>query len=212
MTAAYRLRGLGWFLSGVIVVLGFYLVSLQVAAERKKVADIERKIRIAQRDIRGLETEFDTRANFAQLERWNNDVFGLTVPASAQFVADEGALASIDVQGGGAVPGRGGAVQVASYVMPAGPVADQVQASVPVPSAKPSTQPPAMAATPGRTVLASVAVVAPHGASAPSSRPAPRTLARSAAPRLALLDRKLLSESTLGDLVAGANAEARGDR
>ena len=40
MTAAYRLKGIGWFGSCVAVVLGFYLVSLQVAAERKKLDDV----------------------------------------------------------------------------------------------------------------------------------------------------------------------------
>jgi hypothetical protein len=71
MTAAYRLKGLGWFGGCVVVTLGFYLVSLQVAAERKRLEQVDTRIRVAVRDIRALETEFDTRANLAQLERWN---------------------------------------------------------------------------------------------------------------------------------------------
>ena len=69
MTAAYRMKGVGWFGGCVAVVLGFYLVSLQVAAERKKLEAVNGQIRSAQRDIRALETEFDTRGNLAQLER-----------------------------------------------------------------------------------------------------------------------------------------------
>jgi hypothetical protein len=63
MTAAYRLKGVGWFGGCVAVVLGFYLVSLQVAAERKKLEAVNGQIRFAERDIRALETEFDTRAS-----------------------------------------------------------------------------------------------------------------------------------------------------
>ena len=70
MTAAYRFKGIGWFGGCVAVVLGFYLVSLQVAGERKKLEQMDRRIESAQRDIRALETEFDTRANLAQLEKW----------------------------------------------------------------------------------------------------------------------------------------------
>jgi len=49
MTAAYRLKGIGWFGGCVAIVLGFYLVSLQVAAERKKLEGMDRKIDAAQR-------------------------------------------------------------------------------------------------------------------------------------------------------------------
>lgn len=189
MTAAYRMRGLGWFLSVVIVTLGFYLVSLQVAAERKKVADLDRKILMAKRDIRALETEFDTRANLAQLERWNGDVFALTAPSSDQFVADEATLASIDLD---APAAEGIPTRTASYIVPSAPRAVETIAPAPEPAAPPvvSTPPPA-----GRTMLASVAAVPPH----PTSH---RTQA------VAMLDRKLLSESTIGDLMNSARAEA----
>lgn len=96
MAAAYRFRGLGWFLGCVVVVLGCYLVSLQVAAERKKVADMDRAIARAARDIRQLETEFNTRASLAQLERWNREDMMLDAPRAEQFVADEGTLAALD--------------------------------------------------------------------------------------------------------------------
>ena len=69
MTAAYRLKGAGWLIACVAIVLGFYLVSLRVAAERKKLEQVDVRIATAQRDIRALETEFDTRSNLSQLER-----------------------------------------------------------------------------------------------------------------------------------------------
>ena len=73
MTAAHRLKGVGWFASCVVVVLGFYLVSLQVASERGKLEAVNRRIDDAERDVRALETEFQTRANLTQLEKWNGD-------------------------------------------------------------------------------------------------------------------------------------------
>lgn len=197
MTAAYRLRGLGWFLSGVVVVLGFYLISLQVAAERKKVVDMDRKILLAQRDIRALETEFDTRANLAQLERWNGEVFALTAPASDQFVADEAALASIDLN---APLGEAPRAPSASYIVPAAPQAVAVIAPAPQPvAAQPVAQPVPAGIRPVREVLASAAAV--------PVRPAGKRVAT-----IAMLDRKLLSESTIGDLIASARAESVGNR
>lgn len=202
MTAAYRLRGLGWFLSGVIVVLGFYLVSLQVAAERNKVLEMDRKILVAKREIRALETEFDTRANLAQLERWNGDVFALTAPASDQFVADEATLASIDLD---APQDSGQRVQMASYIVPAAPRAVDVIAPAPQPvtaqpvAHRPVAQPGQSALRPVRAVLASAAAVQAHPAGQRGAT-------------IAMLDRKLLSDSTIGDLMNSARAEAVGSR
>ena len=133
MTAAYRLKGIGWFGSCVAVVLGFYLVSLQVAAERKKLDDVNTRIRTAERDIRALETEFDTRANLAQLEKWNGDTLALTAPIAGQFVGDETQLASLDVTRGPA----GGAIQTAALLVPSQP---QPVEPLPVPAAQPNIQ------------------------------------------------------------------------
>ncbi|MEJ8629019.1 hypothetical protein P0F65_02305 [Sphingomonas sp. I4] len=99
------------------VVLGFYLVSLQVAAERKKLDDVNARIATAQRDIRALETEFDTRANLVQLEKWNGDTLALTAPIAGQFVGDEAQLASLDVTHGPAA----GTVQTAALLVPSQP-------------------------------------------------------------------------------------------
>lgn len=93
MAATYRLRGLGWFGGVVLATLGFYLVSLQVAVERKRLEQVNTRIVLAQRDIRALETEFDVRSNLAQLERWNGDTLALAAPTAGQFVRDEAQLA-----------------------------------------------------------------------------------------------------------------------
>ena len=144
MTAAYRLRGIGWFGSCVAVVLGFYLVSLQVAAERKKLDDVNGRIAAAQRDIRALETEFDTRANLVQLEKWNGDTLALTAPVAGQFVGDEAQLASLDVTRGPAES----AVQTAALLVPSQPAPVVVQpdavaaAATPAAPAKPNAPAP----------------------------------------------------------------------
>ncbi|MDD1452564.1 hypothetical protein NHF48_019165 [Sphingomonas sp. H160509] len=132
MTAAYRMKGVGWFGGCVAVVLGFYLVSLQVAAERKKLEAVNGQIRSAQRDIRALETEFDTRGNLAQLERWNGDTLALSAPTAGQFVVSEAALAALDVNSL-----RADGVQTAALLVPSGAGSVVSTSIVPVTAAPP---------------------------------------------------------------------------
>ncbi len=192
---AYAWKSLGWFAASVAVALGFLLVPLQVAAERKKLDKTTALIAAAHRDIRALETEFDTRANLAQLEQWNGDTLRLTAPVSGQYVSDEAALASLDLRQQQPLPAGAGqpATQMASLVVPSRP-----------------------------TGLATVQAVAPavrilpRGATPAPNLPTPvgevRTAAaqRSKAQAVALLDRKLLSDSTMGDLMSSARAETGG--
>ncbi len=179
-------KSLGWFLAGVAVALGFLLVPLQVAAERKKLDRTASDIARARRDIRALETEFDTRANFAQLYKWNADQLGLVAPAADQFLPDEAALASIEPTSPKVGP------QMASFVpsAPIGVATAQQAAAMPVstPAAAPSAPPRSAPAAVPRTALA--AVTPPH----------PRAA-------VALLDRALLDDSMIGDLRSGARAE-----
>ncbi|CAN5880845.1 hypothetical protein BH11PSE6_BH11PSE6_03670 [soil metagenome] len=188
---AYAWKSLGWFLAGVAVALGFLLVPLQVAAERKKLDRTVTDIAQAQRDIRALETEFDTRANLAQLERWNGDTLRLIAPAAAQFVRDEAALASYDVNGQGAT------IQTAALVVPALPDG--------------STMRPAITPAVATNVIETRPAKAEAGA--PAAAPVvaqvrERPVERRKPQAVALLDRKLLSDSTVGDLFSGARAEA----
>ncbi|WP_454279534.1 hypothetical protein [Sphingomonas sp. Marseille-Q8236] len=218
MTAAYRLKGIGWFGSCVAVVLGFYLVSLQVAAERKKLDDVNVRIRTAERDIRALETEFDTRANLVQLEKWNGDTLALTAPVAGQFVGDEAQLASLDVTRGP----ESGAVQTALLV-PSQPVpVAQPDAMAAVPAAtKPSAPAPvvqlAKVELPKPQVVKAVAErIVARGDAAKAGKPAPIATVRTAAAvakvrpqAVAMLDRQLLSDTTLGDILKGAKSESR---
>jgi uncharacterized protein YcfJ len=188
---AFVWKMLAWFGIGVVVALGVLIVPLHVAAERKKLAVTTREIAQAQRDIRALETEFETRANIAQLEKWNGETLRLAAPVAGQYVADEAQLAALDFNH---PLGAGGAtVQTAALIVPqhnsaaTAPAATAAPAvvSVAVASAKPQ---PAAAAT-----------VAPVKTAAA----APRKLQA-----VAMLDRKLLSDSMIGDLTSGASREA----
>jgi hypothetical protein len=206
MTAAYRLKGLGWFGGVVIVSLGFYLISLQVAAERKHLDQVNAKIGSAERDIRALETEFDVRSNLVQLERWNGDTLALVAPTAGQFVRDEAQLASIRFD----APLTGGEMQTAALVVPsipnytppseveAAPVATMMKASATI--AKPAPRRESVAEAPAPRMMKAVVVKA--------ASPAPLTTASLRKSKtVAMLDRGLLSDTTLGDLMSGARAE-----
>ncbi|PXA84052.1 hypothetical protein DMC47_41635 [Nostoc sp. 3335mG] len=95
MTIATRFKTVSWSAVAGAAALGCYLVSLQVASERAKVADTERALITAQQDIRALNTELGTRSRLVQLERWNADVLSLTAPKAGQYLAGEMQLASL---------------------------------------------------------------------------------------------------------------------
>ncbi|SEL43134.1 hypothetical protein SAMN05216382_2036 [Sphingomonas palmae] len=223
MVALYRLKGLGWLSSCALVAIGFYLVSSQVAAERKRLQQVDVKIASAERDIRALETEFDVRANLVQLERWNGNTLALTVPTTQQFVRDETTLASLSPRDMTPLqPGQSGGVQTASLIVPSSPL------TVAPPAATSNAAPTIVKAVINKPVSAPrydavrIAQVVP---ATPAARPASavaaaRVLIRQAIahaderPRVdrnvrsvAMVDNSLLSAGTLGDLASGARAE-----
>jgi len=226
MTAAYRMKGVGWFGGCVAVVLGFYLVSLQVAAERKKLEAVNGQIRSAQRDIRALETEFDTRGNLAQLERWNGDTLALSAPTAGQFVVSEAALAALDVNSLRAdgvqtaallVPsGAGSAVTVPIFPATAAPavvkLAPVQMAQVTAPRAM-NVAIQAASKTALKPVVIRASVSTPRSAEAALVRAAKTerlaAVAKVRPQAVAMLDRKLLSDTTLGDIMSGARSESR---
>jgi hypothetical protein len=195
MVVAHRFRWFGWFVLCVSVILGCYLMSSRVAAERNKLAAIESSIARTQRDITALETEFDTRASFAQLQRWNGDTLKLSAPTAGQYIRSEAELAQVDFSA--PAPAAGPQVQTAAAVIPSAPV-EPADAAVAATPAAPATAPAKM--------KAAVAMVsAPVGAKLQPA--AAKTTVKSKPAAVALLDRKLLSDSTLGSLSRGARRE-----
>lgn len=207
--ATKRLKGFGWFVCGVLVAPPCYLVSSWVAAERARVETLERSILSARRDIRDLETEFQTRANLAQLERWNGDVLALAAPRPDQYVASEEALAQLHF-----APAGEGAVRPASYIVPAGyaqnlaPPVVPAAATTPAPAAA-APKTPAAPAAPARRAPAPVALAAAAPATPARAMVTTKVAAKPLrkAQAVAMLDNSLLSDTTLGDLARGARAE-----
>jgi hypothetical protein len=181
-------KGFGWLLCGVVVSPGLYLVTSSVAAERGRVEAVERAIVAAQGDIRDLETEFQTRANFAQLERWNGDVLALASPRPEQYADGEEALASLNP--GGMLTDN---PQVAALVVPAGIALTQAEVA-----------PASAVAVPVKLA----AVAKPVAPTVTAERAPRRPAAKPQRQDVAMLDRKLLDDSTLGDLLKSARAES----
>ncbi len=221
---ALGFKGMGWFLCGLVVAPGCYVVMSQVAAERARVESVDRAIRQAKRDIRNLETEFKTRANFAQLERWNGEVFALGAPQPEQFAGDIAELAARGMGEGDAQ------MRYASYVVPTmtAEIDDAVrggiqraqmaerdasQAPAPVQTASVTVGPTRQVsdatpkAAPAKPAAPKTVKAEPERtAAAPKAKPAARPTQRA---EVASLDRKLLSDSTMGDLMKAARSEAR---
>ena len=126
--AVQSFKGLGWLLCAVVVAPACYMVNSHGAAEQAKLNAMKGAILQARKDIRGLETEFQTRANLAQIERWNGDVLALAAPAPGQYLASETALASLD---------QPAQIQNASLIVPAGAPAARSVAAVATAAAAP---------------------------------------------------------------------------
>ena len=213
MTAAYRMKGLGWFGACVIVVLAFYLVSLQVATERNRLQLLNKRIATAERDIRALETEFDTRSNLAQLEKWNGDTLALAAPTAQQFVHDEAQLAQMDVTGQGTISGPA-KIQTAALLVPTltqvvkpSPV-NQVSVRTPAAPTRAIDMAQVTALEKHRVTPSASVVVAQTPMHDSSTKPATPVVAKVRQQAVAMLDRKLLSDNTLGDILSGARAES----
>jgi hypothetical protein len=196
MVVVHRFRWFGWFVLCVSVILGCYLMSSRVAAERNKLSEIERAIASTQRDIRALETEFDTRANLAQLQRWNGDTLKLSAPGANQYVEDK-QLASLDL---GAI---GDGLQTAAVIpsAPAAALPEAIPAVATVPAPKPQS-----AKVPPRIVVAAAASVSP----APRAQAAVAKASAKPKPQVAMLDRRIMGGSSLSDLMRRVRAD--GDR
>jgi hypothetical protein len=93
---AQRFRPVGWVAGIALAATALYLVSLQVASERGRLEQIDRKIATTKREIRQLQTEMGTRASLRQLERWNGEVLALSAPQAGQYLSGEAALDTLN--------------------------------------------------------------------------------------------------------------------
>ncbi|AQR73523.1 hypothetical protein [Sphingomonas sp. LM7] len=183
--AVQGFKGLGWFLCGVVVAPACYLVNSHGAAEQARLNSTKSAILQAKRDIRSLETEFNTRANLAQLERWNGDVLALAAPAPQQYLANEMALASL---------GQPTAdIQVAALIVPTGATPSQAAAAVVAPAADP--------------VQAAPRAAAPVKSVAQQDVELRKLMKKADRQAIASIDKGVLSASTIDDLQKLAKRE-----
>ncbi|WP_084580378.1 hypothetical protein [Sphingomonas azotifigens] len=210
--AVHGFRGLGWFLCVAVVAPTCYMVTSHGASERARLKATQLAIISAHKDIRALETEFDTRANMAQIERWNGDVLAMNAPQPQQYLASASGLAALDQPAAAAPTEAGAKVETAVLVIPTGTRPVETAAVAPV-----ATK-PAPAAAP-------VATAAAAPIKAPSAKPVASTVVRVAQvdskpaqdlgklmqkverARLATPDRGLLSAATMNDLRRVAKRE-----
>ncbi len=192
---AQRFRPVGWVLGVAVAACILYMISLQVATQRGRLEEIDRKIAMTKRDIRQLQTELGTRASLRQLERWNSDVLSLSAPKAHQYLRDEEALATLDRSGLGEAPAAPPPVMmaVATPRPEEGPRAAQsLLARLTAPAAAPKQ----LTAT-DKAVQKAIA---------------PRQTAQATDRRMqkvAMLDQSLLDRSTLSALSRTAVSEAR---
>jgi len=220
MIAVKRLQSVLWVMLVTLGALSAYLVSLRVGAEQNELARVRAQIASTKSDMRYLETEFGSRSSLRQLERWNQEDFRYSAPTAQQYLNGERALANLE----GVEPN--GPVYVAPPVMVA--MADtppDVAVSAPkVPASPAPAQIRTEAATSApKNHIAQISVIrSAQAADAVEKLKAPKgklklaldnpdrvtPVARNAA-RVAMLDAKLLDDSTLGDLSARAARERK---
>ena len=185
---AQRFRALGWVAGIASAACGLYLISLQVAAERAKLEDVDRRIASARRDMRALQTELGTRANMRQLQRWNDDVLSLAAPRAAQYLTTESQLAAL-------TPG---------IVIGADRIgAPQAMLVAAAPRTAPAPVPAQVRVARAETAPIASPIRQASFVPAEPSRMAPRI------ERVAMIDRTVIGRGTLGELVRTAAEERR---
>ncbi|MCP1468580.1 hypothetical protein J3E64_000247 [Sphingobium sp. OAS761] len=212
MIAVKRLQSLIWVILVALGALGAYMVSLKVATERNELMRVRGQIIAAKADIRYLETEFSARSSMRQLESWNQHDFLYATPTAQQYLGGERALAQLDgIQPNGP-----------DYVAPPVMVA-MAETPADLPSA-PLKAPESPAASQIRSDIAVIREAHAADNVDKIARPEPRSPAQQAsadadlsrpnpiarkAERMAMLDAKLLDDSTLGDISARAARERK---
>lgn len=190
LMAARKLQSIGLVLLVLILAMVLYPISLKVAAERSELAQIERQIRQARDNIRYLEAELAVRASLGQLQKWNSESFGYAAPTAEQYLANERQLASLDRLRHGV-----GANEVEPVLMAMVSPKD-LQDSKPMPQLE----------GPGRANRVGL-IAAGYDV---ASDAVPSMIQTRRREQLRMLEDQLLAKSTLAELKAAAEQEAKG--
>lgn len=190
LMAARKLQSIGLVLLVLLLAMVLYPISLKVAAERSELAKIERKIRQSRDNIRYLEAELAVRASLAQLEKWNAESFGYAAPTAEQYLSNERQLASLD-----RLRHSVGANDVEPVLMAMVSPKD-LQDSKPLPQLE----------GPGRANRVGL-IAAGYDV---ASDAVPSMIQTRRREQLRMLEDQLLAKSTLAELKAAAEQEAKG--
>jgi hypothetical protein len=192
--AMKRLKNIGWLALVFMVAVLLYPLSLNVAALHSDLTQIDREIFETKQEINFLQAEIRTRASVAQLEEWNELLYGYEPPRAEQFIDGERGLASL----GGATEGL--KPVFVAVDMPAGEVGNSgavASLDIDEPVAKVDSAIPAV-----KSEIAPVKT-AKADASVKKAKPETRT------ERLASIDEKLLSDSLLREIEVKSDKERK---
>jgi len=143
---AQRFKPIGWVVGVAVAILLLYVIQLQVANERGKLKNVDTEIALVRKDIRRLQTEFQTRASMRQLERWNgtDQSLALSAPQARQYLRGEDSISDLGeahFKGTGSAPPPAAVMaSIASDVPPPLP-AQTVQVTAPIAGARPKSAP-----------------------------------------------------------------------
>jgi hypothetical protein len=171
-----RFREVVWTGGICAAALSFYMVSQTVAAKRAELASVERKIAATAQDIRDLRTEIDTRGGLAQIESWNQRVYGLQAPSAQQFVESSIKLVAMTRPRGEpalpldpAIVASHGAVDKVNYNV----IEDRAMRAPPAKAPKSAPPPPAVQPTLDQPTIRTATYVQATPSALASSTPSP---------------------------------------
>ena len=93
--AMKRLQNIGWFALVFFVAILLYPLSMNVASVHSDLVSVDNRIKNTKREISYLQAELRTRASMAQLQEWNDVLYGYAPPTAQQFLDGETALANL---------------------------------------------------------------------------------------------------------------------
>lgn len=203
--AMKRLKNIGWLALVFMVAVLLYPLSLNVAALHSDLTRIDRDILETRQEISFLQAEIRTRASVAQLEEWNQLLYGYEPPRADQFIDGERGLASIGGAAEGVKP------VLVAVDMPAGEVGSVgavPSAPTDIDDVAPAIVRTASALLPSSSEKSSTKAAVPAKEKA-ASQPAAKAKTQTRTERLANIDEKLLSDNLMREIQTRSDRERR---
>ncbi|MGL5839155.1 MAG: hypothetical protein ACRCY3_11690 [Sphingorhabdus sp.] len=205
--AMKRLKNIGWLALVFMVAVLLYPLSLNVATLHSDLSRIDREILDTKQEINFLQAEIRTRASVAQLEEWNQLLYGYEPPRAEQFIDGERGLASLGGAAEGVKPVLVAVDAPAGEVGGAGAVAsvdmeDSNDETVIVKKAKPENEVP-------RVAIVEKLKPKTEAKSKPKAEEPKKAKAETRTERLARMDEKLLSDNLMQEIQKKSEKERK---